>query len=58
MQTIGVLGESILLTTIPSEYQTLRGSILRFILFDAAGLVLLIGACILSSYREPDHLVD
>jgi hypothetical protein len=51
MQTIGVLGESILLTTIPSEYQTLRGSILRFILFDAAGLLLLIGALLLAQHQ-------
>ncbi len=47
MQAIGTLGESILLASIPLEYQILRGSILRFILFDAAGMVILLGAILL-----------
>ena len=47
MQVIGTAGESILLSTIPLEYQLLRGSILRFILFDAAGVLLLLGALLL-----------
>jgi hypothetical protein len=41
MQFIGLVGESFILSTLPVEYGTLRGSILRFILFDGAGLVLL-----------------
>jgi glucan phosphoethanolaminetransferase (alkaline phosphatase superfamily) len=44
MQTIGVIGESILLTTIPDEYVLLRGSIIRFIVFDGTGVLLLLGA--------------
>ncbi|MBP7213071.1 MAG: hypothetical protein KBA03_02450 [Anaerolineaceae bacterium] len=42
MQTIGLIGESFLLRSIPIEHEILRGSILRFIIFDAGGLVLLL----------------
>ena len=41
MQTIGLVGESILLTRITSEYAMLRSSITRFILFDGIGVILL-----------------
>lgn len=44
MQTIGLIGETLLLRTIPSAHVTLRASILRFIVFDAGGLLLLIVA--------------
>ena len=44
MQTIGAVAESILLTSIPGEYQLLRASTLRFIIFDGAGVLLLLGA--------------
>ncbi len=44
MQSIGVIGESILLSTIPDEYVLLRASILRFIIFDGAGIPILLGA--------------
>ena len=44
MQTIGVIAESILLSTIPAEYQLLRNSIIRFIIFDGAGVLILLGA--------------
>jgi len=47
MQTIGVVAESILLSTIPGEYPLLRGSIIRFIFFDGAGVLILIPALIL-----------
>lgn len=47
MQTIGVVAESILLSTIPLDYALLRGNILRFIIFDAAGVVILLGALII-----------
>lgn len=47
MQTIGVVAESILLSTIPIEYALLRWSIIRFIIFDGAGVVILLGALIL-----------
>jgi len=44
MQGIGLVGETLLLATLPAGYARLRGSTLRFILFDAAGLLLLAGA--------------
>jgi hypothetical protein len=47
MQAVGLIGESLLLRTIPIENSVLRSSILRFIWFDGGGLVLLIVAYIL-----------
>ncbi len=44
MQTIGLIGESIILSTLPVENAILRGSILRFIIFDGLGLAALIAA--------------
>jgi len=41
MQAIGLVGETLLLRSIPSAHLVLRASILRFIIFDAAGLLLL-----------------
>ena len=40
-QLVGVVGESVLLATIPTEQIVLRGSILRFIVFDGAGFVMM-----------------
>jgi hypothetical protein len=48
MQIIGVIGESLILFSLPAGYPSLHASILRFISFDAAGVVLLIGAVFLS----------
>lgn len=48
MQTIGLVGESLLYRTIPLEHKVLRGSVMRFIIFDGAGLVLLLAALGLS----------
>lgn len=42
MQSIGLLGETWLRSRIPAEHTILRNSILRYIFFDAGGLVLLI----------------
>ena len=42
MQLTGLLGESYILFTLPMEHTVLRTSILRFILFDGTGLVLLL----------------
>ena len=42
MQTVGLLGESFILGTLPAENAILRGSIMRFIAFDGSGLVALI----------------
>lgn len=44
MQVVGLIGESLILAFIPIEHSILRTSLLRFIVFDAAGVVLLIGA--------------
>ena len=47
MQSIGFIGETILYSTIPSEYIWLRSSIFRFILFDGSGVLLLVMAALL-----------
>ena len=44
MQAIGLVGESLLHRSIPLANAALRGSIFRFIVFDAGGLLLLIVA--------------
>jgi len=41
MQLIGLVGESLIWTTLPQGYTLLRASIARFITFDASGLLLL-----------------
>jgi hypothetical protein len=48
MQVIGVVGESLILFSIPAEHTILHTSLLRFITFDAAGVLCLIGAILLS----------
>lgn len=56
MQFIGLVGESLLLTRITSDHSTLRSSIIRFILFDGIGVVLLGVAlglvCLIISKKE------
>ncbi len=47
MQAIGVLGESILLFTLPGEHPVLESSVLRFIYFDGSGLLVLLIALLL-----------
>lgn len=44
MQAIGAVGETILLLNIPTEYQNLQASVIRFIYFDAGGLLILLAA--------------
>lgn len=51
MQSIGLVGESLLLTRITSEHAMLSSSITRFILFDGIGVVLLGGALVLVCLR-------
>ena len=46
MQAIGLVGESLLLRSIPLAHTALRASILRFIIFDAGGLLLLLTAAV------------
>ena len=41
MQLIGLVGESLIWITLPQGYTLLRTSIMRFIVFDASGLLLL-----------------
>lgn len=48
MQAIGALGETLLLVTFPAGYALLRSSVLRFIVFDASGLVFLIVAYLIT----------
>ena len=43
MQTIGLVGESMIYATLPEIHSLVRASIMRFIAFDAFGLILLIG---------------
>lgn len=44
MQFIGLVGESLILFTLPDGYALLSASITRFIVFDGSGLILLFGA--------------
>lgn len=41
MQALGVIGETFILLRIPLQHATLRASITRFLVFDAAGFALL-----------------
>lgn len=59
MQTIGLVGESLIYYDLPTSYILLRTSILRFIIFDGAGLVALVIAAwithpIVSLNNNPD----
>ncbi len=47
MQLTGLVGENYILSTLTSDHAVLRESILRFIAFDGAGLVLLVVAWLL-----------
>lgn len=49
MQAIGLVGESFLYRSIPPEHAVLRGSVMRFIVFDGGGLVLLLLALLIVS---------
>lgn len=40
-QAIGLVGESLLLCSLPAGHDVLAGSVMRFIAFDGAGLVLM-----------------
>jgi len=47
MQTVGVFGETVLLLVLKGEHPLIKASVLRFIIFDGAGLVLLLLALFL-----------
>ncbi|MBT3315397.1 MAG: hypothetical protein HN390_12380 [Anaerolineae bacterium] len=49
MQSIGLIGESFILSTLGTGHALLRTSIIRFIIFDGAGLIFLIGAFLLTN---------
>lgn len=55
MQLVGLIGESFILVSLPSGHATLGTSVLRFILFDGAGLILL-GIAWWLTYREVDAI--
>ena len=48
MQTIGVIGESLILFSLPAGHMSLHASLLRFISFDASGVVALLEAVLLT----------
>lgn len=47
MQTIGLVGETLIWLNLPVVHASARGSILRFIWFDGGGLVLLLAAWVI-----------
>lgn len=52
MQAIGLIGEWLLFRTILMDHVLQRATILRFILFDAAGLLLLLGALVIIQHNQ------
>jgi hypothetical protein len=48
MQAVGVVGESLILLSLPAGHEVLAGSLRHFIGFDAAGLVLLVISLLLT----------
>ena len=57
-QIVGLLGETFILLTMPSGYDILAGNILRFIIFDAAGLVLLVTGFFLSRNADKSRQIS
>jgi hypothetical protein len=55
MQSVGVIGESLIFLSLPPGYAVLHSSILRFIIFDAAGVVLLVGAVLIRKKRRIEN---
>ena len=55
MQAIGLVGETLLLLSLPVGYQALHNTIRRFILFDAVGLVLLLLAVWVTRVSNEDE---
>jgi hypothetical protein len=49
MQGVGLVGESLMLLSLPAGYAVLRETATRFIMFDGGGLVMLMAALFLSS---------
>ena len=55
MQFVGLIGESYILSTLSVEHLILRNSILRFIIFDGAGLLFLVLAYFLVKNKSDTH---
>ena len=53
MQSIGLIGESYIFSTVAVEHALLRTSILRFIIFDGIGLLLLAIAYWITKTKSP-----
>jgi hypothetical protein len=53
MQITGVLGECLVLAGVPVDFALLRSSLLRFIVFDFTGVLLLAGAYFLVRKEAP-----
>ncbi len=47
MQTVGFLGEGLLVCFLPPSHDVIQSSLMRFIIFDGAGILLLLFALIL-----------
>lgn len=53
MQVVGLVGESFILISLPPGHPVFQDSLVRFILFDAAGVGLLMGAVFLARFMQP-----
>lgn len=53
MQILGLMGETIIFFSLPTGHPVLYASLLRFIIFDAAGVALLLGALLLALGTKP-----
>ena len=52
MQAVGVVGETILLLNLKGQHPLIQASVIRFILFDGSGLILLAAALILVLLKQ------
>ena len=52
MQAIGLVGEILIAISLPVEHIGIRSAISRFVVFDAAGLLMLSAAAVLSAKDE------
>ena len=55
MQVIGLVGETWIYLSLPTVHATARASIMRFIIFDALGLLALLGAAWISRRIDTDR---
>jgi hypothetical protein len=57
MQAIGVTGETLILITLSGNHPIIHASVIRFIIFDGAGLLLLLAGLLLVSRKRKELLV-